>query len=221
MNILINIFLLALSASVSSLPQSGNSGTTLVKTDAGILWVENKNDAYFIIEIVGDEIRPMAEYPFLSVDGRPMQVHLIEIEKFYKATEKTRVNDLPILQAYRDWEADHHGKLLNSKLAVKSEPISLGQDREALLWSYSMYAALNKEVKEKNKEQVEEQYFLTTLIGNHLLLLNTVLKTGEPSNTARELLVKTLSTLRISTKPIDVKALQESIRKNGKISLPN
>jgi hypothetical protein len=221
MNILISIFLLAHSASVSGLAQSGNSSTTLVKTDVGILWAENKNDAHFILEIVGDEVRPMAKYPFLSVDGRPMQVALVEIEKFYKATGKPRINDLPILQAHRDWEADHHGKLLNSKLAVKSELISLGQNREVLLWSYSMPVALNKEVKEQNEERFEENYFLTTLIGNHLLLLNTVIKTGEHPNTVRELLVKILSTLQISVKPIDVKALQESIRKTGKASLPN
>jgi hypothetical protein len=53
------------------------------------------------------------------------------------------------------------------------------------------------------------------------LLLNTTLKTGEPANTARDMLVKTLSTLQVSAKQIDVQALQESIRKTGKASLPN
>jgi len=212
-NHLIKIFLLILSASISAFAQSDNLGTTLVKTEAGVLWVENKSDAHFMLEIAGNEIRPLKEYPFLSVDGRPMQVHLVTIEEFYKTTGNTRVNDLPILQAHRDWEADHHGKLLNSKLAVKSEPISSGQSREALLWSYSMPAAVNKEVK--------EQWFLTTLIGSHLLLLNATLKIDEPTNAARDLLVKTLSTLQISAKPIDVKALQESIRKTGKALLSN
>jgi hypothetical protein len=67
--------------------------------------------------------------------------------------------------------------------------------------------------------EVKEQWFLTTLVGSHLLLLNTTLKTGEPANTARDLLVNTLSTLQISAKPIDLPALQESIRKTGKASL--
>jgi hypothetical protein len=211
-NHLIKIFLPILLASISVLAQSDNSGTTLVKTEAGLLWVENKGDAHFMLEIAGNEIRPLKEYPFLSVDGRPMQVHLVTIEEFYKTTGNARANDIQILQAHRDWETDHHGKLLNSTLAVKSEPISSGRSCEALLWSYSMPAAVSKEVK--------EQWFLTILIGSHLLLLNTTLKTDEPANAARDLLVKTLSTLQISAKPIDVKALQESIRKTGKASLP-
>jgi len=212
-NHLIKIFLPILLASISVLAQSDNSGATLVKTEAGLLWVENKGDAHFMLEIAGNEIRPLKEYPFLGVDGRPMQVHLVTIEEFYKTTGNTRANDIQILQAHRDWETDHHGKLLNSTLAVKSESISSGQSREALLWSYSMPAAVGREVK--------EQWFLTTLIGSHLLLLNTTLKTDEPANAARDLLVKTLSSLQISAKPIDVKALQESIRKTGKASLPN
>jgi hypothetical protein len=210
---LIKIFLPILLASIGVFAQSDNSGASLVKTEAGLLWVENKGDAHFMLEIAGNEIRPLKEYPFLSVDGRPMQVHLVTIEEFYKTTGNTRANDIPILQAHRDWEADHHGKLLNSTLAVKSESISSGRSREALLWSYSMPIAVSKEVK--------EQWFLTTLIGSHLLLLNTTLKADEPANAARDLLVKTLSTLQISAKPIDVKALQESIRKTGKASLPS
>jgi hypothetical protein len=213
MNRLIKTFLLILTASISVSAQSNGSGTTLLKTDAGVLWTENGENTHFILEIKGADIRPMQQYPFLSVDGRPMQVHVVGIEKFHKATGDTRANDLLILQAHRDWEADHHNKLLNSKLDVKSEPINSGQNRRALVWSYTMPEAENKEIK--------EQWFLTTLIGSHLLLLNTTLKTGEPANTARDMLVKTLSTLQVSAKPIDIQTLQESIRKTGKASLPN
>jgi hypothetical protein len=211
MNRLIKIFLLILTASISVSAQSNGSGTTLLKTDAGILWAENGENARFILEIKGNDIRPMQQYPFLSVDGRPMQIHLVGIEKFHKPTGDTRANDLLILQAHRDWEADHHNNLLNSKLEVRSEPTNSGQNRQALIWSYSMPGAENKEIR--------EQWFLTTLIGSHLLLLNTTLKTGEPANTARDLLVTTLSTLQVSAKPIDIQALQESIRKTGKASL--
>ena len=202
-----------LMAPISFFAQGDSSGTSLIKTADGILWVENGENARFILEIKGVDIRPMQQYPFLSVDGRPMQVHVVGIEKFHKATEDARANDLTILQAHRDWEADHHSKLLGSKLEVTSEPINSAQNRASLIWSYSMPGAKD--------DQVKEQWFLTTLLGNHLLLLNTTLKTGEPANTARDMLVKTLSTLQVSAKQIDIQALQESIRKTGKASLPN
>jgi hypothetical protein len=202
----------SLMASINVFAQGASSGTSLIKTADGVLWVENGENARFILEIKGVDIRPMQQYPFLSVDGRPMQVHVVGIEKFHKATGDARANDLTILQAHRDWEADHHSKLLGSKLEVTSEPINSAQNRASLIWRYSMPGAKNK---------VKEQWVLTTLLGNHLLLLNTTLKTGEPANTARDMLVKTMSTLQVSAKQIDIQALQESIRKTGKASLPN
>jgi hypothetical protein len=203
----------SLMAPINVFAQGDSSGTSLIKTADGILWVENGENARFILEIKGADIRPMQQYPFLSVDGRPMQVHLVGIEKFHRATGDARATDLTILQAHRDWEADHHSKLLSSKLEVTSEPSNSAQNRASLIWNYSMPGGKD--------DQFKEQWFLTTLLGNHLLLLNTPLKTGEPSNMARDMLVKTLSTLQVSAKQIDVQALQESIRKTGKASLPN
>jgi hypothetical protein len=202
-----------LMASINVFAQGSSSGTSLIKTDDGVLWVENGENARFILEIKGADIRPMQQYPFLSVDGRPMQVHMVGIEKFYKATGDARANDLTILQAHRDWEADHHSKLLGSKLEVTSEPINSAQNRASLIWNYSMPGAKDGQVK--------EQWFLTTLLGNHLLVLNTTLNTAEPANAARDMLVKTLSTLQVSSKQIDIQALQESILKTGKASLPD
>jgi hypothetical protein len=207
------LFALLVFIGAPALGQSGGQGTSLIKTEGGMLWVENRENVHFILEVKGADIRPAQQYPFLSVDGRPMQVHLVGIEKFHKSTGDTRANDLMILQAHRDWEADHHSNLLSSKLAVTSESINSGQNRIALIWNYLMPGEKDNEVK--------EQWFLTTLIGSQLLLLNITLKTGEPANTARGMLIKTLSTLQVSAKPIDIEALAESIRKTGKFSISN
>ena len=63
-------------ASINVFAQGDSSGTSLIKTADGVLWVENGENARFILEIKGADIRPMQQYPFLSVDGRPMQVHV-------------------------------------------------------------------------------------------------------------------------------------------------
>src|SRR5262249_27691494 len=129
------------------LPAFGQ-GTALIKTHDGILWVEDRENTHFILEIKGADVKPMRQYPFMSVDGRPMQVQLVESDQFHKAAGNTRTNDSMILQAHRDWEADHHSKLLSSKLDVTSEPITFGQTRTALIWNYSMPEAKDREVKE-------------------------------------------------------------------------
>src|SRR5262249_24119475 len=109
------LFTLLIFICLPAFGQGDGQGTALIKTEGGMLWVENRESVRFILEIKGGDIHPMRQYPFLSVDGRPMQVHLVEIEKFYKATGDTKANDLVIMRAHRDWEADHHSNLLNSK----------------------------------------------------------------------------------------------------------
>lgn len=206
MNRLIKIFLLILTASIGVCAQSSGSGTTLIKTETGILWVHNEDDAYFMIEIKGAEIEPMREYPFLRVDGRPMQLRLVPIEDFLNV-KKPRPKDNAILKAHQDWEAEHHSKLLNTKLTLHSETIQLGTDREALFWDY--------ENPPQMRRDFAAQSFLVTALSKHLLLLNSPRLSDEAPNAARNFLVATLSTLQVSSTPINVNALQESIRSGG------
>ena len=50
----------------------------LIKIADGLLWVENSENIHFILEIKGADVRPMQQHPFLSVDGRPMQILMVE-----------------------------------------------------------------------------------------------------------------------------------------------
>jgi hypothetical protein len=203
--------LLTLFVLVSSLAlgQNDGQGTTLIKTDAGVLWAHNEDGAHFTVEIKGDEIQPMQEYPMLRVGNRPLQLRLALIEEFLSIKE-SRPKDGVILKAHQDWEAAHHSKLLNTKLTLRSETIRLGAEREALFWDYPNPLQMSRDFT--------AQSFLTTAIGKHLLVLNAPQLSGEPPNAARDFLVAILSTLQVSPAPIDIKALAESIRKaDGKV----
>src|SRR5262245_66403029 len=101
------LFTLLVYIGLPALGQGDGKGTSLIKTKDGLLWVENRENTHFILEIKGSDIHPLERYPFLSVDGRPMQVHLVGIEEFHKAPGDARADDLMTLQEHRDWEADH------------------------------------------------------------------------------------------------------------------
>lgn len=179
--------------------------TTLLKTDAGILWVHNGGQTNFTIEIKGNDIQPLQEFPFISVDKRPMQVHVLAIDEFYQAKPQSQANSSAILQAHQNWEAEHHSKLLSTKLKVEAEAL-LVNGREALFWSYQMPAA--------HQSDFQAQLFLTIVIGNDLLLLNTPAKTNEPLNTSRTFLLDTLKTIKVSKTIFNIQTLQEEFRQS-------
>lgn len=187
--------------------QSDGQGTTLIKIDGGVLWAHNEDDAHFTVEIKGSEIRMLQEYPYMSVDGRPMQLRLVPIEDFLDM-KNSRPKDGAILKAHQDWEAAHHSEFLKTKLSLRSETIQLGADREALFWDYENPAQM--------RQSFDAQSFLTTALGRHILLVNAPRLSGESQNAARDFLVAILSSLKISPTRIDIKALQESIRKSDK-----
>jgi len=62
-------------------------------------------------------------------------------------------------------------------------------------------------------EDVKEQLYLTTISHNHVVLINCAIKCSDTMDSAKAYLMESLSTLNVSDKPIDVKALQDALRK--------
>ena len=62
-------------------------------------------------------------------------------------------------------------------------------------------------------QQVKEQLYLTTVSGDFVLLLNCGVELEDNTESAKKYLMETLATLKVSDKPLHVKAIQESIRK--------
>ena len=63
--------------------------------------------------------------------------------------------------------------------------------------------------------EAKKQIFLTVVSGNHVLLLNGVVTDKFEEKTVRQILVSTMSTLKVSPIPIKLREVQESIRKTG------
>ena len=59
------------------------------------------------------------------------------------------------------------------------------------------------------------QMYLTLVTKDHVLLLNGIVSPTMEDNAVQKFLIETAATLKVSSTPIDMRELQESIRKGN------
>ena len=90
---------------------------------------------------------------------------------------------------------------------MQSSSEKLGNGTDILIWQFDMPQGLDADAK--------KQLYLTLVGKDYVLLLNSVATTTISQSVARKFLLDTAATLKISSVPISVKELQESIRKGS------
>ncbi len=185
-------------------------GWSAIKTDDGILFVWNQAGLYFSISVKGKEIKPLndPDHIFLNVDGRLLQIQLAGIINFAPDAKEKKLDDKAILAAHRDWEAKYIEGLVHSKLTVQTFNTKLSNGADALIWQFDMPKEMNAEA--------QQQLYLTLVAKDYVLLLNSAATAAVPDADGRKFLLDTVATLKISSSPIDVKKLSESIRAGSK-----
>lgn len=185
-------------------------GWSAIKTDTGILFVWNRKDLSFTLAVRGNEVRPMdtSDNIFFSVDGLPFQIQSLPISNFAPDARKNKLGDQAILFAHRDWEAKFIAdELLHHKLTVQTSMTKLGNGAEALIWQFDVPKELAGDAR--------KQIYLTVVSKDYVILVNSVVNDNFSEETVRGFLLDTMNTLKVSDTRIDVKKLQESIRKSG------
>jgi hypothetical protein len=186
---------------------------TVIKTDDGVMLVWNLPDLHFTIEIKGTDVRPLnsPESVFFNVDGKVLQVQSVAVNEFMKDAERTKKDDKSILVAHRDWESQFiESSLLGKKLTVETVPQKLSNGSEGLLWKFAM-----PKMPEMTNTTAKAQIYLTVVSGAHVILLNGVVEGETVESAVQNFLLETISTLKVSPKPINLRELQESIRKGN------
>jgi hypothetical protein len=197
-------------AHVSDCGAQEQDGWTALKTDDGLLFIWNRKDISFTLSIKGHDIKPMdsRENIFFAVDGLPFQIQSLPIGNFAPEARKNKLDDKAILFAHRDWESNFIAdELLHKKLAVQSSSVTLANGSEGLIWQFDM----PKEVGGDAKKQI----YLTRVNKGYVILLNSIINDTFPEEVVRKFLVDTINTLKVSDAQIDVKKLQESLRKGN------
>jgi len=144
------------------------------------------------------------------VDGLVFQIQSLPISNFAPDARKNKLDDKSILLAHRNWESKLlEDELLHSKLALKSSSEKLSSGSEALLWQFDL--------PEKFKTpDAKTQMYLTIVAKDYVILLNSVVSDSASEAAVRKFMLDVMTSMKISSEPIDVQKIQEAIRKSGK-----
>jgi hypothetical protein len=183
-------------------------GWALIKRDDGALFVWNRADIHLTLAIKGKNIKPLndPEHIFFDVDGLVFQIQMAAMTEFAD-TKENKLDDKAILAAHREWETKFLEGLLGKTLKVQIFSGKLSTGYEASLWQYDMPEGMNADAK--------KQVYLTVVSKPYVLLLNGAATAGSSDEVVRKFLMDTMATLKISSTPIDVKKLSESMRKTA------
>lgn len=185
-----------------------------IKTADGFLLVWNTPGIHFTLPVRGKDVRAVnsSEHVFFNVDGVMFQVQTVAISNFMKAGAADRPDAKAILLAHRDWESDFiQTNLLGTKVNVQTSPQKLKNGSAALLWKFD-----SPKVVQGEESKVKQQMYLTTVMGEHVILLNAGVEGTATEGAVQQLLIDALESLKVSSTTIDVKELQESIRKRDR-----
>ncbi len=183
---------------------SSHSEVSAIRTAAGVVVVWNEPDCRFTVEIPCKAVEPL-EHPahfFIKADGVPFQIQTAKGKDIL--AKPAAVLPAELLKVHRDWEEKSLEKALEAEIVPESEPLTLSNGDQALLWSYRMPAGMDAEVV--------RQVYLTRVVGEEVVVINAVVVKGAKVEGIRKNLIATANSLRVHDVPIDLQKLRESLK---------
>lgn len=200
------LLLLLFTWSVRAGQQSDTIGA--IQSAGGYLLVWNESSVHFTLEVNGKAVLPLRSpgpngQAFFEVDGVALQIQLVALSEFLGKARPPKRDDRSILMAHRDWELSFiEPNPFAAKPSVKSVPQRLNSGGEALLWACAV----------PNSGVTKEHLYLTMVNGTQVMLLRGLVDEKTSESVVRKLLVDTLSTLKVSSRPINVRALEAAAK---------
>ncbi len=200
---------LSLFVALSSLSIFAQSdlGDYVLKTKDGYIVVQNRKATSFYFEFKGEKFEPMdSDHPKFMIDGKRIQIVTIARDEFWKtfADSKKEPTDEELLELHKKWESDYLGNSLGEKLDVKSQIVESPTKRKMMYWSFAVPKAAALEVS--------NYIFLTTVVGKIILALNSGIESADSEAAYRTYLTETMSTLKTSETPFDVKKIVDGLK---------
>lgn len=183
-------------------------GMYIIRTELGYLIVHNREKDSYSLEFKGTKFEPRkSDHPVFTIDDKLVQVVSVENNNYWKpnANDKKEPSDNDLLEAHKIWERDYLADALKTKLSVTSEIFDIERKRKVMFWSFPM----PKEIE----SDYSHQLFLTTLVGKDILGINASPTSAGVQKAYRDYLIESMNTLKISSKPFNIKELQELLKK--------
>ena len=179
-----------------------------IKTPYGFLLVWNGENNHYTLEIRGKDVRDTStDRVVFNVDGMLLQIVTASTKDFLDDAKRKTLDDRAILEAHKDWEVKFMKGNLKEKIEIESSWQKLRNGKDALAWQVSVPAWASPGGK------VKKQTSLTMVKGAYVLMLGGSVTDTVSEGASHKLLLDTIETLKISDKPIDLRKVQESLRK--------
>jgi hypothetical protein len=169
-----------------------------MRTAEGALFIWNQPGNNFTLEIKGKDVRPnnSTKDVYFKADGIIIQIQCAATSQFIKAPRQPLRDPETVLIAHRDWESQYVGSFFGHQPNVQSVAQKSSDGRESLYWKL--------DIPENFKPPGKTRLFLTTINGEYVIVLTSVLMSSEEEQRVRKFMFDTLATLKVSAKPFDV-----------------
>jgi len=173
-----------------------------IKTKKGFMIIFNYENSKSTLRIEGED--PKLSEPFITflVDNRALQITIVDVSDI--SNMKNCKNTGDTLIAHKNYELQYLGKMIEEELVIRKEETINISKIEFLLWYYTLPSKLNA--------QLENQYIITTLIGDKVLMFHTAGSKKEKYKTVKKYLIKYASTLDIYDENMDINKIIEGVK---------
>lgn len=195
---------LALFFSASVFAAEADYANGAIKTQNGFLLVLNKNKHSFTLEITGHEVRSTSlEDMYFAVDKQFLQVTISSIDDLCKELKISPKADTELLEAHRDWEAAYFSQGFGSKVVTRSQAETLANGWPALFYEFDIPANAGGNVR--------KHLYLTACSKGYIICLGGVSKSSEDEKPVKDLLLRTMITLKEYSSPISLSKMRSTL----------
>ena len=181
-----------------------------IRSQKGFVQVFNEMTSYFKVSVEGAEVKTIntGNIGFI-VDGKILQMMTIPVSNFRRGNMPLSTEDM-LLAQMRD-EMNNVRETLDKQAAYELFPENQmlnAEGREALHWYFKAPIKSGDETKART---VLEEHYLSTVCGNYILVLNSVVTNSDRREDIIQLLKNTAQTIQIEKKHIDLNVLRNEI----------
>lgn len=184
--------------------QGTELGSFSIYTGDSFLFIRNGEKKSLIMEIKGSPIKTVkvGENPAFDLGGKLVQVITVPLSNF---TARGRdMTEEKILDLHQVWEGAYlKNEVFQDELKFEIEKTTIGE-RKALFWGFT---------RPKYKTEFDRDYFLTTVIGDHVVGLSSPIKTGASLADHKKIFNDVFATIKVSDKPFDVTVIADQVRR--------
>lgn len=185
--------------------ETGEQPIVVVRTPTGYLFVGNQSKAHFTFALHGQKIRPSnIEGMAFFIDERLYQVLTVDPASFAAG----EVSAQAILDRYIQYEVSHWQNTISMELPSVVHTRNDSPDRPFILWEIQW----TEQARQKAKAQAIKQLFLSAVAGDRVVVVSRTVLEGEDAGSALSDLSAVAQSLVIRDAPIDVRAIQGTIR---------